>query len=59
MTNAQKIKQNIKNMTDSELAEYIIEHGAGCDHCVYDDYTCSKEDCEFGVETWLRKKAEK
>lgn len=58
MTNAEKIKQRVKNMTNSELADYIIQQGSQCDHCVYDSYTCSEEDCQFGVETWLKKKVE-
>lgn len=58
MTNAQKIKQKINNMTISELAEFIIEHCEGCDHCIYEDeYTCNK-DCNYGVEAWMRKKGE-
>lgn len=58
MTNEQKIKLTVKNMTTSDLAEYIMQHGSQCDHCIYDTYSCNEIDCEFGVEAWLKKKAD-
>ena len=45
-------------MTTSDLAEYIIQHGSQCDHCIYDTYICNEIDCEFGVEAWLKKKVD-
>lgn len=36
MTNEQKIKSTVKNMTTSDLAEYIMQHGSQCEHCIYE-----------------------
>lgn len=60
MTNFERIKKQIKNMTVEDMTQMIIDNGFGsdCKRCIYDDdYACS-DDCEYGVRAWLEKEAE-
>lgn len=53
MTNAEYIRR----MTNEQLAEIIIKSGYKCECCAYDDYEC-KDDCQYGVQEWLKKERE-
>lgn len=60
-TNLDTIKQKVSNMSAEEIARYINaaleDCSSACDMCVYDRNKCI-EDCNFGIEQWLKRKVE-
>ena len=60
MTNFERIKKQIKNMTVEDMTQMIIDNGFGsdCKRCIYDDSYACCDDCEYGVRAWLEKEAE-
>lgn len=58
MTNKEKLIQNLKEMTEEDLAEFIANHAWKCSFCIYDSRECVWIDninCEEGITHFLNK----
>ena len=61
MTNLDKLKEKINKLSAKEMARYIndfyLDDAEACKVCAYDEYKCI-EDCEFGIEAYLKMEVE-
>lgn len=61
MTNGDKIRKEINEMSDEELASFLFMHSYCCQMCIFfsQNRHCWEYGCHEGIIEWVKRKSRK